>query len=152
MAYEIEVKELEVQPVLSIRQETTRDGLGAAMAELLPVIRGYLEKRGLEPSGPAFAIYHTWGQAGVDMETGFPVAEPLEGEGRIEASELPGGPAAVTWHVGPYSTIGRAHDALEGFVRERGERAGAPREVYWSGPGGEPDATKWRTEVIYPLS
>jgi AraC family transcriptional regulator len=149
--YDIEIKDVEPQPIVSIRQETTPAGLGAAFRELLPVVHEYLQKRGVEPSGPSFGIYHVYETERVDFEAGFPVAEPVEGEGRIEAGEFPGGRAAVVVHEGPYDTIGAAHEALDAFVHERGTHGGSPREVYRTGPGDESDASKWRTEVIYPL-
>jgi effector-binding domain-containing protein len=150
--YDIEVKDLEPQPIVAIRQETTAKGLGAAFRELIPVVWRYLEKHGVQPSGPSFGIFHAYEPEHVDVQAGFPVAEAVEGEGRIETGELPGGRAAVAWHIGPYDTIGNAHDALDAFIHERGDHGGSPREVYWTGPGDEPDASKWRTEVVYPLS
>jgi AraC family transcriptional regulator len=150
--YEIEVRDVPAQPMLSIRQETTPQGMGAAFRELLPVVHEYLERRGVEPAGPSFGIFHAYERDRVDFQAGFPVPEPLKGEGRIEAGEIPGGPAAVAVHVGPYDTIGAAHDALEGFVRDRGGPGGPPREVYVTGPGQERDSARWRTEVIYPLA
>jgi effector-binding domain-containing protein len=152
VAYDIEVKDLEPQPMVAIRQETTAKGLGAAFRELMPALWQFLEKRGVRPSGPSFGIFHTYEPDRVDFEAGFPVAEPVEGEGRIQAGVLPGGRAAVTWHIGPYEAIGNAHNALDAFVHERGGHAGSPREVYWTGPGDEAEPSKWRTEVVYPLS
>jgi AraC family transcriptional regulator len=149
--YDIEIRDLEPQTIVTIRQETTPAGMGAAFRELLAVVWQYLEKRGVRPSGPSFGIFHTYEPERVDFQAGFPVAEPLEGEGRIEAGELPGGRAAVVMHEGPYDTIGAAHDALDAFVHERGSHGGSPREVYWKGPGDDSDASSWRTEVIYPL-
>jgi effector-binding domain-containing protein len=152
MDVDIEVKDLPAQHVLMIRERASGKGLGAAMRGLYPVIAAYLEKRGVQPAGPPFAVYHSYGDEEVDFEAGLPVAEPVGGEGRINASELPGGPAAVATLVGPYATIGRLHEALDALVHERGTgHAGPPREVYWSGPGDEPDSSKWRTDVIYPL-
>jgi effector-binding domain-containing protein len=152
MDVDIEVKELPAQHVLTIRERATAKGLGAAMRGLYPVIAAYLEKRGVQPAGPSVGLFHSYSEEEVDFEAGFPVAEPVEGEGRIRASELPGGRAAVTTHVGPYDTIGRVHEALDAFVHGRGgDHAGPSREVYWSGPGDDPDSSKWRTDVIYPL-
>jgi effector-binding domain-containing protein len=152
MGADIEVKELPPQRVVSIRERTTAKGLGAAMRALYPVLTAYLEKQGARPAGPPFAVYHTYAEDDVDFETGYPVAAPVEGEGRIRVGELPGGPAAVARHVGPYTTIGRVHDALEAFVMEQGrERSGAPREVYRSGPADQDDSSRWVTDVIHPL-
>jgi AraC family transcriptional regulator len=152
MDIDIEVKDLPAQHVLTIRERTTTRGMGAAMRGLYPVIATYLEKRGVQPAGPSFAVFHAYGEEEVDFEAGYPVAEAVEGEGRIGASELPAGRAAVATHVGPYEPIGLVHEALDAFVHERaGDHPGPPREVYWSGPADEPDSSKWRTDVVYPL-
>jgi effector-binding domain-containing protein len=149
--YEIEERSEEAQAILAIRQETTPQGLGAAFRELLPVVEEYMEKKGVQASGPSFGIYHTYDPDRVDFQAGFPVAEPVEGEGRVEAGEIPGGRVAVTVHEGPYDTIGAAHDALDAYLHDRGGHGGPPREVYLVGPGQDRDASNWRTEVIYPI-
>jgi AraC family transcriptional regulator len=152
MDYEIEVKELESQHAVAIRETTTAEELGKVMPGLYPEVFAYLEKKGLQPAGPSFGVYHTFSEDRVDFHAGFPVGEPVEGQGRIEAIELPGGRAAVTVHVGPYTTIGAAYEALDAFMHGQGHKQGAPpREVYVVGPGDEPDSSKWRTEVVYPF-
>lgn len=151
-ARDIEIKELSPQPAVIIRERTTAEGMGPAMRALYPALIAFLEERGVRPAGPSFAVFHTYSEDEVDFEAGFPVPEPVEGEGRVAASQLPGGPAAVTTHVGPYDTIGQVHDAMDAFLHGRGgEHGGPPREVYLSGPGDEPDSSRWRTEVIYPI-
>jgi AraC family transcriptional regulator len=152
MDYEIEVKELESQHAVAIRETTTAEELGKVMPGLYPEVFAYLEKKGLQPAGPSFGVYHTFSEDRVDFHAGFPVGEPVEGQGRIEAIELPGGRAAVTVHVGPYTTIGAAYEALDAFMHGQGHKQGAPpREVYVVGAGDEPDSSKWRTEVVYPF-
>jgi effector-binding domain-containing protein len=152
MDVDIEIEDLAPQRVVTIREQATAEGLGAALRELYPVLWAYLEKRGVRASGPTFALFHSYSEDEVDFEAGFPVDGPVEGEGRIESRELPGGSAAVARHEGPYTTIGQVHETVDRFVHERGAgHAGPPREVYRVGPGDEDDASKWRTDVIYPL-
>jgi effector-binding domain-containing protein len=150
---DVEIRDLAPQRVVTIREQATADGLGAAFRELYPVIWAYLEKQGVRPSGPSFGLFHTYSEDEVDFEAGFPVDGPVEGEGRIESKELPGGTAAVARHEGPYATIGQVHEALDRFAHQRGAgHVGPPREVYLVGPGDEDDPSKWRTEVIYLMA
>jgi effector-binding domain-containing protein len=152
VSYEIATKELQSQLVVAIRATTTPDQLGPLLGELLPEVWRYAEARGAHPAGPPFARYHTYEPDRVDLEAGFPVLEPLPGEGRVVAGHLPQGTAAATWHIGPYDTLHSAYEALEAWIGEQGRRpAGAPWEVYWSDPGEEPDSSKWRTEVVWPI-
>lgn len=153
MDYEIEVKDLPAQPAVAIRDTVATEGLGPAMRELYPVVWAFLEKRGIEPTGPSFAVYHSYSEEEVDFEAGFPVPEPVEGEGRVVSIELPAVRAAVTVHVGPYTTIGQAHEALDAWAHGQGQDHGEPvREIYLVGPGQDDDSTNWRTEVVYPLA
>jgi effector-binding domain-containing protein len=153
MDYEIDVKDLPAQPAVAIRETATAKGLGPTMRQLYPVVWAFLEKRGIEPTGPSFGLYHTFSEEEVDFEAGFPVSEPVEGEGRVQATELPATRAAVTVHVGPYTTIGQAHDALHEWMHGQGHDHGpAVREIYLLGPGDTEDSSAWRTEVVYPLA
>jgi effector-binding domain-containing protein len=153
MDYDIELRDLPAQPAVAIRDTAPAKGLGPAMRELYPVVWTFLEKRGIEPVGPSFGIYHSFTEEEVDFEAGFPVAEPVEGEGRVRAIELPATRAAVTVHVGPYTTIGQAHDALDRWIHDQGkDHDPAVREVYQVGPGDTEDSSTWRTEVVYPLA
>jgi effector-binding domain-containing protein len=149
---DVEIRELEPQQVLAIRQDTTPQGIGAVFQQLVPVIEEYREKNGIGRAGPLIALYHDYREDHVDMEVAIPVAGPAEGEGQIEARELPGGRAAVVVHEGSYDMIGPVHEALDSFAHERGGHGGTPREVYVVGPGDDPDPASWRTEVVYPLA
>jgi AraC family transcriptional regulator len=149
---DIEVKDVEPQWVLSIRQDSTPEGMGAVFQQLVPVIEAYCEKNGIARSGPLIGLYHDYREDHVDMEIAVSVAGPAEGEGRIEAKELRGGRAAVAMHQGPYETIGQVHEALDAFVHERGGHGETPREVYHVRPEDDPDPASWRTEVVYPLA
>ena len=71
--------------------------------------------------------------------------------GRIQPGSLPGGQAALLWHVGPYHELQRSHLRLTNWVAERGfEPNGGMWEVYWTDPGLEPDPSKWKTQIIWP--
>lgn len=152
MDFNIEVRDVEQQWVLSIRQDTTPEGMSAVFQQLVPVIEAYCEKNGVAPSGALIGLYHDYREDHVDIEVAVPVSGPAEGEGRIEAKELRGGRAAVVMHQGPYETIGPVHEALDAFVHERGGHGETPREVYHVRPEDDPDPSSWRTEVVYPIA
>jgi effector-binding domain-containing protein len=153
MAYEIEIKDLEERYVATIRAKTTPDKLSETFRELLPEIMAQVDKAGVQPPNPAFGIYHTYTKDEVDLEVGVPLPQPIPTEGRVTGRELPATLAAVTWHVGPYSSIGEAFRAVEVWIADKGKEAtGPPWEVYWTGPAEEQDSAKWRTEVGYPIA
>ena len=153
MAYEIEIKEAQPQPVVSIRVTTSMAEISSVMGQLYGEVFGYLGSIGVAPAGAPFARYHSVTQDAVDMDVGVAVTQSVEGKGRIAACELAGGRLAVTWHVGPYDTIAGAYEALQAWMAEQGvQPAGPSWEVYWTDPQQVPDPSQWRTEVIWPIA
>ena len=74
---------------------------------------------------------------------------PIAATGEVQPSALPGGPAIVTWHIGPYDALGGAYAALDAWVEAHGVTADGPAwEIYPSEPVGDP--ATWRTQVVQP--
>ena len=64
---------------------------------------------------------------------------PAAGVGDIEAITLPGGPAAVAVHMGPYDTLQETYAAIERWMEQQGVRAGgSPWESYITDPAEHP--------------
>lgn len=81
------------------------------------------------------------------VEVGVLVAGPFSPEGRVIASQLPGGKAAMAVHYGDYAQLGRTHAAVRQFVTaERLALAGPRWEIYghW-----RDDPTELETEIYY---
>ena len=75
-----------------------------------------------------------------------------EGEGDVLAETLPGGPAAVTIHFGPYDQLQAAYAALEEWIAANAfHTAGAPWEAYLNDPADHPNPQDWKTEVCWPV-
>jgi effector-binding domain-containing protein len=153
------VDDREPQPTLSIRTNVPIAQLAQAQGTRLSELWRSMQARGLAPVGPPFVRYHTFGETETDVELGFPVSAGVAGAGRIEAGQLPGGAAIVTWHLGAHDSLGDAYRRLEQWLdaNER-EAAGSTWEVYWwIDPDREPDPsswpapTEWRTELVQPL-
>jgi effector-binding domain-containing protein len=152
VGYDVEVKDMEAQPMVAIRATTPPAELPGVFREAINEVWTYLERIGVKPSGPSFGIFHEYGDETVDLEAGVTVPAGTEGEGRIRAGEIPAGRVASTWHVGPYTKLGDAHQAMDEWIHGQGHQHGRPpRELYWTGPGDEQDSSKWRTEVQYPI-
>jgi effector-binding domain-containing protein len=152
MPYEITVKELAPQPMVSIRTTCHAAVIGSTLAEILPEVFRYIRENDVYPCGPPFTRYHGFSDTEVDIEGGMPVKTPLPGKARIRAGELPGGRVATTIHIGPYERLPEAHDALHAWMREQEvEPAGPQWECYISDPGKEPDPNKRQTELVWPI-
>jgi len=84
-----------------------------------------------------------------DVEVGVLVTAPFEPEGRVVASELPGGDVATATHRGEYARLGVTHDAVRDRVAAQGrELAGPCWEIYghWRA-----DPREQETEVFWLL-
>jgi effector-binding domain-containing protein len=152
MPYEIVVKEIDPQPVVSIRTKCHAAVIGSTLAEILPEVFRYLRKHDVWPSGPPFTRYHGFSETEVDIEGGMPVQTRLSGSGRIVAGELPGGRAVTTVHTGPYEKLPDAHDAVHAWIQEKKFTSAGPQwECYLTDPGKEPDPSKRQTELVWPI-
>lgn len=146
ITYDVELVELQVEPVAVVRGHVSRQGipafLGGAFSEVLEV----LEAQGLTPTGPPFGLFVPTGD-GFDVEAGFPAARAVRPAGRVEACELPGGPAARVVHRGDYGGVAAAYEAAAAWVTSHGYvAAGPPWESYLDGP----DVAEPRTVVCLP--
>lgn len=125
-----------------IKPEELPEFLGGAFGEVIAA----LDEQGLHPTGAPFGRYRPT-EGGFDVEVGFPCSDVVKPEGRVEASELPGGRAARTMHVGPYGDVGAAYDAAMSWITDEGcIVTGAPWECYLDGP----EVPEPRTEVFIP--
>jgi AraC family transcriptional regulator len=149
----IERQELQPQHALIVRRRVARSEIAATIAESLGKTFPYALQNGLAIAGRPFVRYSDVGPGLMTMETGTPLAAPAPGVGEIEAITLPGGPAAVAVHMGPYDKLQDTYVAIERWMQQQGVRAaGAPWESYITDPAEHPDPANWRTDVFWPIS
>lgn len=149
--YEIQSRTGQEQPTAVETATLPVAEIGPWLARAYVAIASAIQARGGYPAGPPFARYHRLAADRFVVEAGFPVSAAIETDGDVRPSQLPGGPSAVTVHVGPYEQMAPAYDALASWVSSHGgELAGDPWEVYFSDPASEPDPATWRTEIVQP--
>ncbi len=142
-----------LQPRLtaSVRDTVSRDDVTQALGSSFQAVKEALGKQRVEPDGSPFARWHAFGDQ-VDIEAGLMVKTPILADGNVKPSDLPGGPAVMAVHAGPYEGLKATYDALEAWIAHSGRTAnGGPWEIYLTDPSEEPDAGRWLTEVIWPL-
>jgi effector-binding domain-containing protein len=155
----IDVEQRAPQPVLSIRQTVAVAKLTQAQGESLYELWRLLRDHGIEPDGPPFVRYHTFGEAETDVEIGVPVADAVPGMGRIARGELPGGRVVTTVHLGAHDRLGDAYGRIQEWVAANAQPAGPAWEIYdWIDLTREPDVSswptpaEWRTHLVQPIS
>jgi effector-binding domain-containing protein len=148
----IKSAKLKPQPIAAVRVTTEPSRIGEAFQQVLPEVASYLEGTGASTAGPPLARFFDYTEEEAEFEAGFPVTEPVAGEGRVVAGELPGGLAATATYEGPYEGLQRVHDAIGEWVLANGhDPAGPVWELYLVGPADEQDPSRFRTEVVWPL-
>jgi AraC family transcriptional regulator len=149
----IERRELTAQPVLFVRQKTARHELSGAIAQGVGRVYMHAQKAGLALAGHPFTRYLATGPGLLTIEVGFRFADAVTGEGDVEAGELPGGPAVVGVHGGPYDRLAETYAAMERWMEQNGLRpGGAPWEHYVTDPAEHPDPADWRTDIYWPVA
>ena len=148
MSINCEFKKLASQPTLSIRLKTAAQDLPQVFGKGYGEIAEYLGELQEEPDGPPFAIYYNMDMQNLDLEFGFPVSPNLKGRGGIHKSETPSGECASCFHVGPYSEVESAYNALFQWIKENGyEATGVTYEVYLNDPDETPP-DKLETQIF----
>jgi AraC family transcriptional regulator len=158
MEYSISRHELAEQPVLVVRRRVRRTEIAATIGAELPKVFLDAQRRGIAIAGYPITRYLETSVGLVTLETGMRVTAHHDewtvggGEGDVLAETLPGGPAAVTIHAGPYDQLQAAFAALEKWIVTNGFRPiAAPREAYLNDPADHPDPQDWKTEVCWPF-
>lgn len=151
MSYEIREQQERERHLAVKRSTATPDQLGPLVAEAFRAVYGYTGRHGLTPVGAPVACYLMGGGDAFEALVGCVVSRPIEAEGDVEPYVLPGGPALVTEHVGPYEELSKAYEALEARARESGQELDRTTmwEEYLTGPDVPPE--QMRTVIHWPL-
>ena len=166
MPYTITKTELAPQPVLVGRRRVKRSEIAATIGGVLAHVFQFAQQHAIALTGLPFTRYVEVGAGLITMEPGMRIAATPDqtairidpswtvasGEAAVQVDTLPGGPAAVTTHVGPYDMLPDAYGALEAWIEaERLVKAGPPWESYLTDPSEFPDPKDWKTEICWPL-
>jgi effector-binding domain-containing protein len=139
---------------LTVEGKGTMDEMSRSMSELFKVVMESVEKQGLTIDGIPFNHYIYYDQAtGLStFEVGFPVTGPGKSMDGIKAIKVEGFQALEAIHTGPYTEFG---DSYEKFMRYITENKVPVRmtswEFYLTDPTMEPDETKWKTLIAFPI-
>jgi effector-binding domain-containing protein len=150
VSYEIEVKTLAKHAIAAVKFRGSIAELPQHMGAAFGDAMGYLMRNGIQPEGPAVAMYTPVTDGVFDVAAGFLVAAAIEGDGHVVPAELPAGEVATTLHVGSYESLTAAYAAVQAWMQREGREAGETMwEEYLSGPEVPPEET--RTIVYWPL-
>lgn len=147
MPYEIAVREVAAQPIVSITRKLTVAELDAFIQTGTSALQAAIERRGIAPAGRPFGLYHGPVNQEDDgpIEVCVPVAHPVELGGDMQSRQLPAGRLASVRLRGAacsFPKVLEGYDAVYEWIERNGYRTeGPPREIWIGAPGvtGLPD-------------
>lgn len=147
------------QPYVAIPVSVRMEDLGPVVPPLTGRVFHWLSERGMSPAGPPFWRYVVIDMdAELEIETGFPVANMVEGDEQIQAGVLPAGDYATVVHTGhPDTLVTATRDLLDWAQKENlewdadGRTWGCRLEEYLSDPAEVPDMDQWQTRLAFRL-
>jgi effector-binding domain-containing protein len=157
MKLDIKILEIPEQHALTIREIANMASIPERIGKIFSDVMTLMSKKGIAPVGAPFAYWHNMNSESMskgvfDMECGFPISRPVEGEGQIRSSKLPGGKVITAMHVGPYETLAETYGLVQAWIKENGYQVEEDMwETYLTNPCEVPDKSKWMTEIFWPI-
>jgi effector-binding domain-containing protein len=146
MPYQVEVKQVEPQPIAVVRRRARQHELSKVVPQACGEVWDFIRASNIPSPGLHVAVYL---DGEMNLEVGALVSAPFVGDGNVVCSATPGGRVATTAHFGPYSRLGDAHQAVHDWCAAQGYRLAGPSwELYghWTD-----DESQLRTDVFWLL-
>lgn len=151
MTTPIEIREFPPQHLLVKKATCGHKEIGPAFSAAIGSVRDCVNGIEAKRASAPIAVYLDWRTSDCDMAVGFEIEGNVTPEG-CEWLNLPGGPHAVATHYGPYDALHETHFAIRNWcAANRKQLSGPCWESYPVDPRAEPDASKWQTDVHYPV-
>jgi effector-binding domain-containing protein len=154
MAYRFLIKDIAPQRLVVRRARTAAFEWGDTLSALFASVWDHLNT-GFESVtvGPPMARFREIDAVTVEVEAGFPIAEPVAPQGDFVLVELRPGRAATTLHEGPYERLSEAQAGLEDWIAEQGLHVeSTPWLIFWATPDDVDIPAELRTELVWPIA
>jgi DNA-binding transcriptional MerR regulator len=150
---EVEFRSIPATPALAVRATVTAEESWAWGAGAFEEIYGRIAAAGLSPAGPGGALFPAGffelEQAELTVFVPVPEAPPVDG--RVRSLTIPGVEVAVMLHSGPLGDLDQTYGRLGTVVAERAIGVDGPIREYYLVPFTEPDVSRHRTQVCWPV-
>jgi DNA-binding transcriptional MerR regulator len=150
----IELRSVPAAGAAAITEVVAAEESVAWLQGALGELRATLTAQGIATGGPAGGMFsdevftHHCGQVTIFL----PGDGPVQPMGRVTPRLVPAAELAVIEHRGPPGEVDRAYGALASYVARHALAVDGPiREYYLTGQGDTPDASRWRTEIGWPV-
>jgi effector-binding domain-containing protein len=143
----VQLQELNSVPVAVIRRQANASQLSRLIPECCGLVWNEVRAQQVQ-AGRHVAIY--W-DGSILLEVGVELYGPFAERGGIVLSATPAGTVASATHLGPYSGLGAAHDAVHQWCSANNHRLAGPNwEIYghWQSEWNT-DPSQIRTDIFY---
>lgn len=151
MAHEIVTSIAEPRWLAAVRIVAQGGDISSLWKPALDDVWLFLSKRKGLSTGTNFFLYHhpkSWRDP-LEADIGVLVKEPFEAAGTVRCVLTPAGEIATAHHIGPYETLGGAHEAILTWCKDNDRRYG---DNSWEAYGDwNDDQSKLETDVSYVL-
>ena len=146
--YEIQVADVAPIPTVVVRRRATLAQLPQVVPAACGTVWEFIRAKKVR-AGRNVALYLS---DQVDLEAGAEALGPLTSEGEVITSQLPGGRVATTKHIGPYTALAAAHQAVRRWCELHHHAVAQNWEIYahWQAEWNA-DPSKIETDVYYLL-
>lgn len=151
MSYFVTTETVAAQPIAAVRARVRIPQIATAWKPALDQVWTYLRAHPEVQPGANVFLYHHPVRREDPMEIDFGVAvqQAFSGDGAVISTATPAGQVATTLHVGPYSGLAAAHNAIHAWCGANSKPIGAQSwEIYgdWND-----DPAKLETRIVYLL-
>jgi effector-binding domain-containing protein len=143
----VQLQQLKSVPVAVIQRQATASQLSRIVPECCGLVWNEVRAQQAK-AGRNVAIY--W-DGSIRLEVGVELNGPFTERGGIVLSATPAGAVASATHLGPYSGLGAAHEAVHQWCKANNHRLAGPSwEIYghWQSEWNV-DPSQIRTDVFY---
>ena len=150
MNYSIQIQQFPGRPLAIVRRRAALPQLSQVIPEACGTVWNAIRAEKIPGAGRNVVVYL---DNEMNLEIGVELEAPLAAPGGLISSSLPDGVVATTTHLGPYSRLGEAHQAVIQWCNSHGHELVRPCwETYghWIDEWNQ-DPSKIRTDVFYLL-
>jgi len=147
--YDVKVQQVDSVPLAVIRRQAQKSELSRVVPELCGRVWNEVRAQQVK-GGRHVAVY--W-DGSIRLEVGVELEGPFAERDEVVRSGTPAGAVAWTTHLGPYSGLGGANDAIKQWCKANGHHLAGPSwEIYghWL-PEWNADPSRIRTDIYYLL-
>jgi effector-binding domain-containing protein len=112
---------LGAKTIIFMKGTGTWDSAYETLIDAFKSVRGFLDRQGIKPAGPAMTIYTATDDTGFQYQAAVPIAEAPKNppRGDIALGQSPAGKALKFVHRGSYDAMDNTYEAITNYLDEK---------------------------------